>query len=85
MHDKDVEMALARTAKALVPAQPAVINKSSTLSFSIVDNNRFRVSIKEETEGVRHPVELYVDMPKEDLVSLSELFPEFVKKMEEVK
>lgn len=81
MHDSDVDRMLEKGALE--------IDKTTTLSFAITSDKKFRISILEHTKGntVSGPgqdKQLYVDMPEADLITLSKEFPEFVKKMEEI-
>lgn len=75
MYDSDVDRMLEKGALE--------IDKTTTLSFAITSDKKFRISIREvDTDHVGK--ELYVDMPKQDLITLSREFPEFLKKMEEI-
>lgn len=74
MHDTDVEKFLEKG--VLVP------DKVTTLSFAITTDKKFRITLKEQNGQFFK--EMFIDMPKEDLATLSKEFPEFVKKMDEV-
>lgn len=75
VYDSDVDRMLEKGALA--------IDKTKTLSFAVTSDNMFRITINEKVKGKNAGVEteLFIDMPKEDLIALSKEFPKFVEIM----